>query len=299
MSYDLYFYKQKESEITEQDFADFLNKNLPFNISEHPKQWNYENEETGVYFLIDWNPINTEPEDIALFDSFENYENLNFSCSINFFRPRNFGLEIFPIINKFIKGLDLYVLNPQDDINHDKPLKYPDDYIRDQWINHNDKVTLEQYGELKFKYLPLETSNYIWWYLFHRQEIQDSLKEDVFVAGYFLLEGKEDGKIHTVTLWTNHIPVVLPPADYVIVQKKYKKLFKTIEETGLVPYSTIMNEFGHLFIPFDHEIPNLKIIHQKEADLSEKQFNNLKIWKTTKEFGLMVGKDSFVNIEIE
>lgn len=299
MSFDLYFYKRTEDMFSEQDFADYLNKNLPSNISEHPKQWDYENEETGVYFLIDWNEPNTEQEDIEIFDSFKDFTNLNFSCSINFFRPRYFGLEIFPIIDKLVKDLDLFVLNAQDELNHDKPLKYPDNYIRDQWIRHNDKVTRDQYDELGFKYFPLDKSNYMWWYMFHRQEIQNNLKEDVFIAGYFLLQSNEDNKIYTVTTWTNHIPCVLPPVDYIIIQKNYKRLFKTVEQTGIVSYATIMDKFGQYFEPFNHEIPNLKIIHQKESDIIEKDFNNLKIWKTTKEFGSMIGMDGFVNIEIE
>ena len=103
MSFDLYFYKRSEDKLSEQDFADYLNNNLPFNISEHPKQWEYENQETGVYFLIDWNEPNIKKEDIEIFDNFKNYTYLNFSCSINFFRPRYFGLEIFPIIDKLAK----------------------------------------------------------------------------------------------------------------------------------------------------------------------------------------------------
>ncbi len=297
MSFDLYFYKRTENKLSEQDFADYLNKNLPFNISEHPKQWDYENEETGVYFLIDWNEPNTEQEVIEIFDSFSDYTYLNFSCSINFFRPRYFGLEIFPIIDKLVKDLDLFVLNPQDESNHDKPIKYFDNYIRDQWIRHNDKVTLEQYDKLGFKYFALDKSNYMWWYMFHRQEIQDNLKEDVFIAGYFLLQSNEDNNVYTVTTWTNHIPCVLPLVDYIIIQKNYKRFFKTVEETGLVSYSTIMDKFGNFFKPFNHEIPDLKIIHQKESDLIEKDFNNLKVWKTTKEFGSLIGKDGFVNIE--
>lgn len=297
MSFDLYFYKRSEDKLSEQDFADYLNNNLPFNISEHPKQWEYENQETGVYFLIDWNEPNIKKEDIEIFDNFKNYTYLNFSCSINFFRPRYFGLEIFPIIDKLAKDLDLFVLNPQDEINHDKPLIHSNNYIQDQWIQQNDKVTLDHYDELGFKYFPLDKSNYMWQYMLHRQDIQDNIKDDVFIAGYFLLESVEDNKIYTVTTWTNHIPCVLPPVDYVIILKNYKRLFKTVEETGMVSYSTIMDKFGKYFKPFNHEIPDLKIIHQKESDIIEKDFNNLEIWKTTNEFGSMIGKDGFVNIE--
>jgi len=59
MSFDLYFYKRKGSQQTEEQLAEYLTKNIPHNNSEYPKQWSYENPATDVYFLIDWN----EPEE--------------------------------------------------------------------------------------------------------------------------------------------------------------------------------------------------------------------------------------------
>lgn len=297
MSYDLFFYKSKDSKITEQDFADYLNKNLPINVSDHPKQWDYVNEETDADFLIDWNEPNSETEDIELFDSFENYTNLNFSCSINFFRPRFFGLEVFPLIDKFVSDLDLFVLNPQDEVDPDTPRKFEKDYLKNQWIQHNDKVTLAQFKELNFEYFPLEKSNNIWWYLSQRKELQDKLGDYIFVCGYFLLKSKEDGKIYTATTWTQHIPIVIPPVDYVIVQKKYKKLFRTVEESGLVKYSTIMSEFKDSFKPFEHEIPDLMTISQIDSDRIADRFNKLEIWKSIKDFGIGIAKGGVVNVK--
>lgn len=69
------------------------------------------NEKTGVYFLIDFDEPNIEKEDIEVFDCFDDFENLNTSASINFFRPDYFGNEIFPIIANFSEKLDLYILN--------------------------------------------------------------------------------------------------------------------------------------------------------------------------------------------
>lgn len=73
MSYDLYFYKKKNSSLTEESFADYLTKNLKSNISDNSNQWIYENPETAVCFWFDWNEPNTEEEDTQLFDKFENF----------------------------------------------------------------------------------------------------------------------------------------------------------------------------------------------------------------------------------
>jgi hypothetical protein len=139
MSFDLYFYKRKDSPQKEEDLAEYLTKNLPYNISDHPRQWNYENPATGVYFLIDWNDPEDETERIDIFDNFQEYKYLNFSFSINFFRPRFFGLEIFPIIEKFVNDLGLYVLDAQDETDPDNPRKFPTGYFQEQWI----RLTME------------------------------------------------------------------------------------------------------------------------------------------------------------
>jgi len=296
MSFDLYFYKLKDSKQTEEQVAEYLTKNLPYNISDHPRQWNYENPATGVYFLIDWNEPENEAERIEIFDSFHDYKYLNFSFSINFFRPRFFGFEIFPIIEKFIKDLDLYVLDSQDETDPDNPRKFPVGYFQEQWIRHNDGVTLDQFNELNFEYLPVDKSNYLWWFQTHRETLQNNFAEDIFVPGYFVLKNKDDGQLYTACVWPKHIPIVLPPVDFLIVQKEYKKNLKKVEESGLVSYKTIIEQFGDQFEDFEYEVPNLKLIRQANADKIGKQFNSLKLGKTVNEFGNGVAFDSFVNV---
>jgi len=296
MSFDLYFYKRKDSQQTEEQLAEYLTNNLLHNISDHPRQWNYENPATGVYFLIDWNETEVETERIEIFDNFKDFKYLNFSFSINFFRPRFFGLEIFPIIEKFIEDLDLYVLNSQDETDPDNPRKFPARYFLEQWIRQNDRVTIDQFEELNFAYLPVDKSNYLWWFQTHRETLQEYLAEDIFVPGYFVLKSMEDGELYTACVWPQHIPTILPPVDFLIIQKEYKKLFKKVKASGLVSYHEIIKQFGDQFEDFEYDVPNLKIIRQANADKIEKQFNSLKLGKTVTEFGKGVAFDSFVNV---
>jgi hypothetical protein len=296
MSFDLYFYKRKDNQLTEENVAEYLSKYIPFNNSENPKQWDYENPETGVYFLIDWNEVEDDPEYIKEFDNFTEYKYLNFSSSINFFRPRFFGLEIFPIIEKLMNELDLFVLNPQDELDPDNPKKFPRGYLQDQWIRRNDVITLDQFKEFNFEYMPLEKSNYLWWFQFHREDLQNSLTEDIFVPGFFVLKSKQDGELYTACIWPMHIPIILPPVDYLIVQKEYKKLFKKIEESGLVAYNTILNQFGSYFEDFEYEVPNLKVLRQTNADKLKRKFNDIQLGYNVIDFGEGVNKDDFVNV---
>jgi hypothetical protein len=296
MSFDLYFYKQKDSQQTEDQIAEYLTKNLSHNISDHPRQWHYENPATGVYFLIDWNEPEDEQDRIEIFDNFQNYKYQNFSFSINFFRPRFFGLEIFPIVEKLVSDLNLFVLNPQDETDPNNPKKFPVGYFHEQWIRHNDGVTLDQFTNLNFEYLSIDKSNYLWWFQSHREELQNNLTEDLFVPGFFILKSQEDGQLYTACVWPQHISIILPPVDFLIVQKKYKRLFKTIKESGLVPYGTVLSEFADCFEDYAYEVPNLKVFRNTDSDKIKKKFNALKLGKTVSEFGNGVSFDNFVNV---
>lgn len=296
MSFDLYFYKHKDNKVTEEDVAEYLSSNLEFNQSDYPRQWSYENPVTGTYFLIDWNEKNAELEDIEQFDSYADYTNLNISFSINYFRPRFFGLETFPIIDNLVEALDLYVLNPQAHSDPDNPMKFEKGALLNSWILSNDKVTSGQHIEYNLEYLSLEKSNYFWWYLYNKSELENTIVEDIYVPNLYIIKSKEDNQLYIACAWTTHIPIILPKVDYVIIQKKHKKLFRTVEESGLVSYSTIIEQLGHFFADFEYDIPNLKILTQQNADKMSKDFNNLPIYMALNEFGSGVAKDSFVNI---
>ena len=64
--------------------------------------------------------------------------------------------------------------------------------------------------------------------IYYRHILQ-SLQEDIFVPGIFVLKSKSDGNLYTACVWPQHIPIILPQVDYVIVLEKYKKRFQTIE----------------------------------------------------------------------
>lgn len=277
MSYDLYFYKKKSSNLSEEDIINYLNNSEYFTEEENQTQWSYINEETGVYFGIDLNEPNTESEDIEIWDNFTDFENLNFNFTINFIRPNFFGYEVFPILEKIIKDLDIWLLNPQDEIDPDNPQKFEKGYLEKQWIEHNERLIIQNFSKFKVEYYDKDKSDFIWEYSFNRNDLQEYLEEDIFVAGYFLLKNKIDNQIYRVCVWPKHIPIILPPVDFVIVQKEYRKLFKKVEESGLVSISQINNKFGNLFEDFEYKSLKMKVIRQNNADKIEKEFNKLTI----------------------
>lgn len=297
MSYDLYFYKKKSSNQSEKDIINYLNNSEYLTAEENETQWSYFNEETGVYFGIDLNEPNTETEDLEIRDNFSEYENLNINFTINFIRPNFFGYESFPILEKIIEDLDIFLLNPQDEIDPDNPQKFEKGYLENQWIRHNEQLIIQHFSEFQVEYFDKEKSDYIWNYSLIRNELQENLQEDIFVPGYFLLKSKIDNQIYRVCVWPKHIPIILPPVDFVIVQKEYWKLFKKVEESGLVSIKQINEKFGNYFENFEYENLKLRVIKQQNADKIVKEFNKLIIESQVKDFGESISFDSFVNVK--
>lgn len=291
MSFDLYFYKRKENPVTEKDLANYLNNNLEFNISDSDRQWNYENPETGVYFFIDWN----EP-DIAdeANEEFEGLTNLNFNFSLNFFRPDFFGMESFPIIEKLAIDLNIIIYNPQVDDGTDMYSIAPGAFYAN-WHKYNRKFIKQMFNELNLRYMPAEKANYIWHYQSNRIKIEAELKEDIFVPNIIVLQSDVDLQLYSMCVWPEHIPVILPKVDYVIIKKSYRSFFKTVTESGMVAFDTIIKELGDAFIDFDSRVPDIKVLRQHAADSRAKRFNQLEIISAVAAFGNRISLDNFVN----
>jgi len=294
MSFDLYFYKKKNNSLSEEKIAQYLTENVAATDSEFSRQWMYENANTNVYFTIEWNSPDEEDEEAG--ENYQDFTNTNFSFSINYFRPNFFGLETFPIIYQFIEDLDLYVYDPQEKEGDTTPRKYTKAELLGSWINSNNHVTKGQHKEYNLEYMPAEKSNYFWQYQYRKATLENEITEDIYIPNLFIIKETSSGMLHTGCAWTKHVPLVLPKVDIVIIQKKYKKLFSNVEETGIISYDTVISELGAYFEPLQDEVPDLKILTQASADKLASKFNQLKIHQTIPEFGTGVAKDGFVNI---
>ena len=296
MSYDLYFYRKKENPISKEKIQVEFKEMIPIDISEVDTQIHYENERTGVYFLIDINEPNTEKEDIEFFDSFDGYENTDLSASINFLRPDYFGREIFPIIDEICEKLDLYVFNPQEfDEKRERPLKWTSVELIKHWTDHNAQVSKQQFKELELKYYPKDKSDKIWEYTSMIDTLENEMNEDIYIPNLFMIMNQKTKDVFSYVVWSQSIPLILPKVDFVILVKNFKKLFKKIEEIGIVKYEDVVSKFANEFEKFDNEKVDCLILRQKNADRIRKQFNSFPIWESHKEFGPQIGLDNFVN----
>lgn len=289
MSFDLYFYKQKGTNLTESEIANYLTDNLvPANESNN--QWFFENEDTEVYFSIETNETEDDQETIELFENFADFDNTRFSFNLNFMRPSFFGLEAFQFVETFIKDLGLYVLNPQKDFEN--PYVPTKEDLYDNWNNTNLNASKDNFDEGSFYYSP-EESNKIWEFNYNRQKLQEEIGSDYFVSRVFFCKTINDNKIVTLSTWTEHIPNILPKADYYLLTREYKKLFKTVKDKVLITRQTLLEKFGDYFEDYPYQ--ECKIIHPAKAERVESIFNSLKSEMKFEKFMERVGMENLYN----
>ncbi|MDO3695971.1 hypothetical protein QVZ41_14055 [Wenyingzhuangia sp. chi5] len=296
MSYDIYFYRKQNTPLSKRQIQLEFHKLIPINISDIDTQINYENKRTGVYFLIDINEPNTEQEEIELYENFEGFEYIDISASINFLRPDYFGKEIFSILGKICNKLNLYIYNPQEfSEKRDSPLKWSTKELIEHWTEHNAKISRQHFNELELLYYPKDKSDKIWEYTSMIDTLENEMDEDIYIPNIFMIMNKETKEIFSYIVWSESIPLILPKVDFIILVKNYKRLFKKIEEIGIVKYEEIISKFSNEFENFENTKVDCLILKQSNADKMKKDFNSFPIWKSHKEYGSQIGLDNFVN----
>lgn len=272
MSFDLHFYTKRNREVSDKHIADYLRQNGCVREGEYP-QWFYGNEVTGVYFSFEMQLESDDPEEIKLFDSFKDFNNTSLTFTLNFIRPNFFGLEAFPFVEKFMSELDLYALNPQSSGDPDNPRQESADEYYADWSQPNLTVSSDYFDEFGLVHFPIEKSNDYWRYNFHKNELQEKLGDDYFVPSLILVRQAATGSPVTLSTWTQHIPNVFPPADFVAIVRKRKKFFRTVDETGLISRDNFETTFADYLEPLDFK--GCKIIHPERAAAAADLFNSV------------------------
>lgn len=294
MSYDLFFYKRKNSALTERQITEYLNNNLT-STSESDTQWFVEDEDTETYFSIDQNEPETDEENIEFFENFSDFENTHFSFNLNYLRPDFFGQFAFEFIDKFIKDFDLFVLNPQSSSDPDNPIKPKENQLYENWSETNSRNSASFFIEYGLEFYSLEKSNEFYNYNHNKLVLQEKLGDNYYVPKLYLFKRKSDGQIVTISTWSEHIPNVFPPADYFLLTKKYKKLFRTVEEIGLISADAFYERFGSYLDNF--EFKNCKIIHPDKAEKVKDIFNSTKIEINLTELIERIQIEKLVNVK--
>lgn len=291
MSFDLNFFKKSKNTVKQAEIFKFLNT-IPMITNETENQCVYQNEDTGVYCLFDYYELDKSEEEDFEEEDFGDLEDTNISFNINYARPQFFGTESFEIAEKLVHKFDLYVLDPQAE---GEPLKYQKGNLLKSWLTSNEKISKSYFKEWGLKYLELEKSNYSWDFCYSKNALQESLGEAYFVPNIFYINEKGTDSIKTLCVWPQHIPFVLPNVDFVLIQRKIRKLFRTKDESGLVKYASIVEKLGGYF----KNESNYKIIHPNNSEKIASIFNEIEIYSSIEEFGESVSIDKIVNFKME
>lgn len=294
MSYDLYFYKRKNTNLTANEIAEFLKVNLNLK-SEISEQWLGENVHTEAYFSFEKDEIENDGESFEIIEEFPDFDNTAFNFNLNYFRPDFFGQYAFEFVDKFVEELNLYVLNPQSLTEPDKPIKPKKNELYENWSKINSRYSAEFSKKHDLNFFPLEKSNEFYNYNKIISKLQEKLGDNYYVPKIYLFKRKLDGKIITISTWTQHIPNVFPAVDYFLLSKKYKKFFKTIEENGLISSEKFYKRFGHLLD--DLEFKNCKIICPQNAEKASALFNSTKIEHKLSDFADQIQIEKVVNMK--
>jgi hypothetical protein len=289
MSFDLRFYHSNELPVSKVEIENYLNNLLPADNKESRSQWWYENDDIEVYFSFGYDT----PEQIAEDEDYDGYADTGFSFNINFLRPDFFGLEAFCVVRKFLDDLNLLVVNPQIGSESDGPHKPTFEGLYKSWSDFNYKISADHFIEMESSYYLLDISNKVWQYNFNRSALQKQLGEQYFVPRIFFLKTKADNKVVTLATWTEHIPCVIPPADFYLLVRQYKKWFKTVKDTGMISYSSLVKTFGNYFDDF--EVDGCKIIHPENAEKIASKFNDIKLEYDLGSFAERIGMDKLFN----
>lgn len=251
MTLALDIYATKDSQTTQADLRSYLSSLPHFRLVEDA-QVVYENEDTGVHFTVDSEPVERDVE---------GFRSLEMSFIVNYGRAEFFGLEIFPLIANICNKLDLFI-----DIEQKGKLQKLDvDRLHKAWLKTNDGFLRELQEELSpddmdLAYMPRQASNELWRFLFNKKALQDKLTsdgKDIYVSQPLFFQ--EGNRVITVVAWPAVIPITLPPhTDFVFLTSGVKKHF------FLIPYS---KPIGYISMERILEVASKSFVRHKDGSL--------------------------------
>lgn len=271
MSLDLFFYKPDASNASKQVIGSYLEKKASFQNYAGGNQWLYNNDDTGVYCAIEY----TEPDlgDAGGEADYPGFTNTNFTFNLNYLRPDFFGLEAFLLVEKIVRELDLYIVNPQMGAEAEDPHKPSPGSLYKSWSDFNATICKEKFVEFKAKYYPLGRSTEIWKHNFARNDMQDTLGEVYFVPKVLFVETKRTGEPMTLTTWTTHIPNVFPKADFVCLNRDFRRLLTQVKESGVISWAMFVATFDAYL---EDDTNGTKIIYPHNSVKAAKSFNSVR-----------------------
>jgi hypothetical protein len=251
MSYDLYF---KKSDISSEEFFNYFHNEKNYTIDKN--QVLYENNNTGVYFVIDYYEE-------------KNDDNYFASLNLNYYRPLSFGYETALVIDKFIKQNNIDIFDPQNEGMGEGPFTI-DGFIR-SWQHGNDfgyQSILEHPDSCGDVYCESNDQLWkIWNWNYKKEEYYEELQKDIFIPTIsFALV---NNVLSTFVVWPDAISTIIPKVDYVLIMRKElgpKKFFRKTQDQFFVTFDSLNTNMKNYqsqfkgFIVYDLPCPETPLI---------------------------------------
>ena len=272
MSFDLNFCRRNGSAPATSELKEYFSAQPCFevnDVAEGGVEFVYENEETGVYCIFSYSPLDA--------GELEGCGASGLSFNLNYVRPSFFAFETMPLVEKFCRHFDLVV----EDLQEETTQPAEASRLISSWQSHNTwamgamkKVAEEDNMELS--YLPEAKATEWWKYMSIKKELEDSLERDIFVPSLLILMDPAK-TLSRLLLWPDGIAQFFPPADYVYVKREKKRLFGKKEEAGLVPYESVISASSSLLEEFEFGEHRLKYLGPEKTASAQKVIQRLEL----------------------
>lgn len=224
MSWDLYF---THPIINKTEFVSYFNNRKGYKTE--AEQALYENEDTGVYFIFDFNGAPSVEDDIEASVTF---------C-LNYFRPHFFALEAAEELRNFITHFKFKTFDGQG--NGMGESAFTIDGFLTSWNSGNEfgyrSILGQSQQTEKFFARPTSELEEVWKWNFHRDDRQNIIGEDIFIPKISYIEIND--ALASCIVWPDAISIVIPEVDYLFVIRNELapiKVFGKKKDECLVPF---------------------------------------------------------------
>lgn len=247
MSYDLYIKSPSVGSTTSPDLEGYFSGRAHYTVE--ATQILYENESTGVHFIIDL-PDMEDMEDMET-DSFgvDDADGSIAVAIINYCRPRYFIREISMEVASLFDTFPLRVYDPQGDMANGI---FDISRLIEGW-EHGNRLCCGRMGRESLT-LPGSVLDRSWEWNRRIPALQSELDEtqDVFVPriSFFVV----DGEVTPLAVWPDGIPIAMPPVERLLVVRQRLALDPQAQEVAILPVADAQSLFEAHRCPRSDEI---------------------------------------------
>lgn len=299
MSFDLYFCSPKGERVDFDAVAAWSKERGPF-VRNAAQLW-YSNEDTGVYFSLDFEPDEqATPEDArvpeGLFDS-------GLSFNLNFNRPSFFGFEAMPYVEELSKRFNLQVIDAQQWEEPVVATEAESKSLISSWLDHNRRgilALMEQDPSFANPlHMPLEHSLYLWRFRMAKKKLKLICGEELYVPHLTPVHQKDSKVVSRAFTCTQGVPTMVPESEWVFIVRGKKGFFKPREkpEVGVISRETFNELLDGYIEPFQFSETPVRVIRPDSVKKVGNLLKSLERMLERSEFEV-VGADSFIDIEL-